>query len=117
VAYLGTHDNSTFVGFLNTLPREKRERVATLLKGDPADDAGLCRLAIGALLECAAERVVLQVQDLLCEGDESRMNVPGISGHGNWMYRITEEKLTALERSADLWQTLLKKYNRLELPL
>ena len=117
VAYLGTHDNSTFVGFLGSLSQEKRERVAELLGGDPADNARLCRLAISALLECPAERAVLQVQDLLCEGDESRMNVPGISGHGNWMYRITEEKLTALEQSASQWQTLLKKYNRLELPL
>lgn len=117
VAYLGTHDNSTFVGFLNTLSQETRSSVAALLDSDPGNNTQLCQAAIGSLLECAADRVVLQVQDLLCEGDESRMNVPGISGHGNWMYRITEEKLTALEHSATQWQTLLKKYNRLELPL
>jgi len=112
VAYLGTHDISTFRGFLDSLSAETLRSVAGLLGGKPEDKEALCRLAIAQLLKSPAERVILQVQDLLYEGDESRMNIPGISGHGNWLYRITDEKLCLLESSAAQWQTLLSQCGR-----
>jgi len=113
VAYLGTHDNSTFRGFLDQLKAEDLSIVAGLL-GDEAcrDKEALCRAAISSLLASPAERTVFQVQDLLFEGNESRMNIPGISGHGNWLYRITDEKLCLLESSAAQWQTLLSQCGR-----
>lgn len=113
VAYLGTHDNSTFRGFLDGLEAESLALVAGLLgEKTCVDKTLLCRKAIASLLECPAERVVFQVQDLLLEDNKSRMNIPGISGHGNWLYRITEEKLAALERQAPAWRQLLKDHNR-----
>lgn len=117
VAYMGTHDNNTFVGYLDALKPEKLKKVASLLGTDETENKKeLCRLGIDSLFASRAERVVLQLQDLLFEGKESRMNVPGISGHGNWMYRITEEKLTfLLESAANEWKEKLTKYKRLEL--
>lgn len=115
VAYTGTHDNNTLVGYLQGLKPEKRARVATALglSGDE-DDKDMAFAGICSLLASPAERVVMQVQDLLYEGTESRMNVPGISGNGNWMYRITAQKLEALNKDAPAWRTLLEKYDRLE---
>lgn len=115
VAYLGTHDNSTFRGFLNGLKEDDLATVAGLLGDETCiDKETLCRKAINSLLDSAAERTVFQVQDLLLEGNESRMNIPGISGHGNWLYRITEEKLATLEADASIWRKLLSDHNRTE---
>ena len=115
VAYLGTHDNNTFVGYLNALNEEQLKKVATILGSDNTENkTELCKLGISSLLNSRAERVVFQVQDILYEGKESRMNVPGISGHGNWMYRLTAEKLSSLEKSIPEWKERLIKYNRLE---
>jgi 4-alpha-glucanotransferase len=115
VAYTGTHDNNTFLGFLDQCTPQKRAQAAALLGvSDPEDGKALVRAGICSLLASKAQRVVLPVQDLLAEGGESRMNVPGISGHGNWLYRMTTEKLHALEREAPVWCDLLKKYERWE---
>ena len=115
VAYLGTHDNSTFRGYLDGLKPERLATVAGLLGAEGCQDKeALCRAAIVALLDSAAERTVFQVQDLLLEDNKSRMNVPGISGHGNWLYRITEEKLATLQASAPAWRQLLQAHNRME---
>lgn len=116
VAYLGTHDNNTFIGYLNGIKEEKLKKVAALLGSDDTKNkTELCKRGINSLLGSKAERVVFQIQDILYEGRESRMNVPGISGHGNWMYRITEEKLVRLENSSPEWKETLKKYKRLEI--
>ena len=74
----------------------------------------IARAGMEALCASRAARVVIPAQDLLFEGGESRMNVPGISGQGNWHWRITREKLEKLEKLAPLWHQTLKKYDRLE---
>lgn len=115
VAYLGTHDNSTFRGFLDQVSEDDLPIVAKLLGDETClDKAELCKKAIASLLASPAERTVFQVQDLLLEDNKSRMNIPGISGHGNWLYRITEEKLAALEAAAPAWRQLLSNHNRTE---
>lgn len=115
VAYTGTHDNDTFVGYLSKISCEKRTRIAELLHLPPESTAEeLARAGMEDLCASRASRVVIPAQDLLLEGSESRMNVPGISGQGNWHYRITEEKLEKLEKLAPLWHQTLKKYDRLE---
>ncbi len=117
VAYLGTHDNSTFWGFLEQLEEKKLAFVAKSLgKENSTDPETLCHAAIEKLLACPAKWAVFQVQDLLLEGDESRMNIPGTSGYHNWTYRITEEKLAALEENALKFRQLITKYNRTEVP-
>ncbi len=115
VAYTGTHDNDTLLGYFTALEPKKRARVAALLGVSDAEDGkALVRSGICSLLASVAERVVIQAQDLLCEGSESRMNVPGISGNGNWMYRLSEEKLESLCDMADDIRVQLTKFDRLD---
>lgn len=113
VAYTGTHDNDTFLGYLESLDKKSLTRVKKIL-GAKKDDAPkkLLTLGIEALLASPAERVVIPVQDLLSEGSESRMNVPGISGGGNWHYRLTEERFKTLLADKERWKKLIKKYER-----
>jgi len=113
VAYLGTHDCDTFMGYLQGLDAETRQRAAALLGADMhIRDSALCQLAIRELLSCKARRVVLQAQDLLLEGAESRMNIPGTVSPQNWAWRLTEEKLALLEVTAGYWRRLLTVYGR-----
>ncbi len=113
VAYLGTHDCETLMGYLQDLDPETRQNVAALLEADPqSDNAVLCQLAFRDILACKAERVILQAQDLLLEGNESRMNIPGTVSLQNWAWRLTEEKLALLEATAGYWRKLLRVYAR-----
>ena len=113
VAYLGTHDNCPFCGFLEEMDDPSLAMVAKLLGQENSRDKQiLCQAAIEALLDCPAVRTVFQVQDLLFEGNQCRMNIPSTSGHSNWTYRLTEEKLAALEKDAGLWRQRIEKYDR-----
>ena len=115
VAYTGTHDNNTLLGYMDSVSEEHLQRISMMLDGKgTVDKQKLCELAIRALLASPAERTVIQAQDLLFEDGKSRMNVPGISGQGNWLYRITKENLTRLAGEASEWKQMLSAYGRLE---
>lgn len=113
VAYLGTHDCETLMGFWQSLNSETRQNIAARLGADSqATSPELCQLIIEDLLSSKARRVVLQGQDLLLEGNGSRMNIPGTISPKNWSWRLTEEKLALLEATAGYWKRLLIVYNR-----
>ena len=78
VAYLGTHDTSTLIGWCERsfgLPREEARALAE-------------RLAARTVKEVSGGGgvVMLQLQDVLGLGDEARMNVPGVA-EGNWSWQ------------------------------
>lgn len=45
-------------------------------------------------MSSVADLFVAQMQDWLALGGESRMNVPGVLGHGNWCWRMLPGALT-----------------------
>jgi 4-alpha-glucanotransferase len=94
VAYTGTHDNDTLVGWWTTLPAVKRRLVERALAragvDDPAREWGLIRL----LFSSRAMVAMTQVQDVLGLGGEARMNMPGTKG-GQWSWRLRPGQLTA----------------------
>lgn len=115
LVYTGTHDNDTFVGYLQALSPEKRTRVATLLQLPPdADVFALLDAARTSLCASRAERVIFPAQDLLGLGTECRMNIPGISGQGNWHWRLSQNDTENMQKLAPLWHQTLQKYDRLE---
>jgi 4-alpha-glucanotransferase len=92
VAYTGTHDNDTTVGWFwgdnqkhdrRRLVRAKRrllERVHT--RGEEVNWD-----LIGLVMNSSARGVVFPVQDLLGLGSDGRMNTPGRE-EGNWTWRL-----------------------------
>lgn len=88
VAYTGTHDNNTLLGFLWELDEDTRENVLDYL-GEPEDGFDA---TIRALMMSAAGTVIFPVQDLLGFGADTRINTPG-KADGNWRYRVTAEQL------------------------
>lgn len=104
VAYLGTHDNDTTRGWYHSLLNRKelsgpegddvREQLVRSREYAGVKDEETASLQLlHALFASPAKIVISTVPDLLNQGSESRMNVPGI-GRGNWTYRFVEGTLT-----------------------
>ncbi len=92
VAYTGTHDNDTVVGWYREgADEETRRRVDRLV------DAGVEDLhwrLIRPVWRSRARMTVAPVQDVLGLGNEARMNMPG-SSDGNWAWRLEAGALTS----------------------
>ncbi len=98
VAYTGTHDNDTVVGWWtntnSTLSADAVSRAhafcgAYLGIDDPKD---LHWAFIRSLLGSVANLAIIPLQDLFGLGAEARMNTPG-KGEGNWTWRFDREAL------------------------
>ncbi len=84
VAYTGTHDNDTTLGwFANATPEQRAEALAYL--GSDGDD--FAGDMIARLWDSDAAFVLAPMQDFLRLGSEARMNLPGRPG-GNWAWRL-----------------------------
>jgi 4-alpha-glucanotransferase len=90
VAYSGTHDNDTTLGWYRTLDAATRERVDAYL-GCRADD--MPQALVRAVQASVAGLAILPVADLLGLGAEARFNTPGTVG-GNWSWRLPAAALT-----------------------
>lgn len=97
VAYTGTHDNDTTVGWWNSTGA--RDSVRT--PEDVAKEHGFARAylnlddepihwaMIREVLASVANTAIVPAQDLLGLGNEARMNLPGTSS-GNWRWRMRQ---------------------------
>jgi 4-alpha-glucanotransferase len=100
VAYTGTHDNDTTIGWFNNTGNQtaetqneikaERKRVLAYTGTDGShiniDFMRLC-------LSSAANTAIIPMQDILGLGTEARMNTPG-KMQGNWEWRFTFDQLT-----------------------
>lgn len=90
VAYTGTHDNDTVVGWYQQIPGYEKARVADYLgHGVHEIHWDLIRLAY----QSVANLAIIPVQDFLGLGGEARMNTPGTAS-GNWAWRLEGHELT-----------------------
>lgn len=98
IAYTGTHDNNTLLGYVWEASPEERRRLFDYC-GYDSDDIHHCYDAIlRTLFASSAGLVVLPVQDLLLYGSDTRLNHPG-SCDGNWEYRLTKEQLNNIDKN------------------
>lgn len=86
VAYLGTHDNDTFMGYLKDINARNRLCEYLHLPLNVSDEI-ITRMAIENLISTNSNVCILTMQDILCEGSDCRINTPGTS-KGNWEYRL-----------------------------
>jgi 4-alpha-glucanotransferase len=100
VAYTGTHDNDTTVGWYAGLTDAARAEVqrALHLTAPPR----VPEFLIDAVYDSAAQLAIVPMQDLLALGADGRMNMPG-TVEGNWSWRFgwdhVDPTLVALSRS------------------
>jgi len=92
VAYTGTHDNDTTLGWFLSLDGESLRRVEHFLDLTPG--TAMPEALIRATLGSVARLAVVPVQDLLRLGSEGRLNTPG-TAVGNWSWKLPPGVLTA----------------------
>lgn len=86
VAYTGTHDNDTAVGWYASTEERARHHFRVYTGRDGRDVAwGLIREAWASVASLA----VAPMQDFLGLGSDARMNTPGVA-KGNWGWRLWE---------------------------
>ena len=90
VAYTGTHDNDTALGWLATAPETERKFALKYLNSDGSDFAWDL---IRAVWSSVAVYAVTPMQDALSLGTEARMNFPSRLG-GNWAWRMSEADMS-----------------------
>ncbi len=114
VAYTGTHDNNTILGWLWESDDAARRRITSYcgFEGDwgcGGPDAPLIKTIIRTLFESSAKLAIVPVQDLCGFGGDTRMNTPG-RADGNWSFRITAESLSQI--NTEYFRRLSNTYNR-----
>ncbi len=100
VAYAGTHDNNTIVGWFDEISPEDAAYAREYLRISACEEAHW--EVIRALHGSVADLVIVQAQDLLGLGAEARMNTPSTLGE-NWKWRanagvFTEELAEKLKK-------------------
>ena len=91
VAYTGTHDNDTTMGWWSTASDHERGFAMHYLACDGND---INWTMISALSASAAHIVIFPLQDIIGLGSEHRMNFPGTSD-GNWGWRFAWDQLNS----------------------
>ena len=93
VAYSGTHDNDTSMGWYQSLDEATQDHIRRYL-GISGDTIGWD--LIRAAIESSALLAVFPLQDLMSLGTEARLNTPGASV-GNWQWRYQAQQLDRLQ--------------------
>ncbi len=113
VAYTGTHDNDTTVGWFRKLPRRRGEDGLTprqrVLRYTGTDGRRIHRDLIRLLYASHADLVIVPMQDVLGLGSEARMNRPG-HPRGNWRWRVRDAQLDP--RTAEWLASLAETFER-----
>ena len=107
VAYTGTHDNDTIIGWFNTAPDEDVKKAREYLRiheGESVVKAMLC-----ALWGSVAELAIASMQDVLELDGNARMNTPSTLG-GNWQWRMKPD--TNLEETSCWLKHITELYRR-----
>ncbi|HEX9333469.1 MAG TPA: 4-alpha-glucanotransferase [Anaerolineales bacterium] len=90
VAYTGTHDNDTALGWFESAPEKERKFALRYLHSDGNDFAWDLIRGVWASVAVYA---ITPMQDVLSLGTEARMNFPSRLG-GNWDWRMEEEDIS-----------------------
>lgn len=93
VAYTGTHDNQTVVGWFRSLPEEDYRMAVRYLDLKREDENEINWKMIRTVLASVADTVIIPIQDYLGLDDAARINTPSKLG-GNWIWRMKKNALT-----------------------
>ena len=109
VAYSGTHDNNTSIGWYQALDGTTQDHVRRYL--------GVCGDEIEwdlirATIRSSALLAIFPLQDLMSLGSEARLNTPG-AAFGNWQWRYQAHQLDQLQSDSSAYlREYLSLYGR-----
>lgn len=110
VAYTGTHDNSTLLGYLLEADEWERHNMLVYACAERESVDLWCEHIIRCMLASPAGVVIFPIQDILAFGNDTRMNTPG-RAENNWAYRVTKAQLDSIDRGR--WKYFNSLYARL----
>ena len=90
LAYIGTHDNETAMGWLDSADEVTVKQVKSYFRLNSSE--GYAWGMIRSMMASSANTVIFQIQDFIGLGNEARINVPSTLGD-NWRWRIRGECL------------------------
>ena len=103
VAYTGTHDNNTVLGWLWEATEEQRTSALDYCGfegnnwGDGGYESKACFVWIKTLFASHSNLAIIPIQDICGFGGDTRINKPGIAD-GNWGFRITSEAINSINK-------------------
>ncbi len=98
IAYTGTHDNNTLLGYVWELDDARRKSMLEYCGYTSPDwDRGYDAV-LRTMFASHAGTLILPIQDLLGYGSDTRLNIPG-KADGNWQYRVTADQLNGIDRA------------------
>ena len=118
VAYTGTHDNDTTVGWFNSGAGKSSTRDVSQIKREhdfcmnylDSDGAEIHWDFVRAVWSSVANSAVVPMQDLLGLGNEARINLPG-STTGNWYWQCKDDDFS--DEIAERLRGLTEIYGRI----
>ena len=108
VAYSGTHDNDTVLGWLANATEAEKNNLRDCIGDFTAGHVAIAHLAFESPAICA----VIAAQDLLGLGSEARFNTPG-QAQGNWTWRMNDAHMQTLFAEAPKWRAMLQQSQRI----
>ncbi|MBE6683928.1 MAG: 4-alpha-glucanotransferase [Ruminococcaceae bacterium] len=115
IAYTGTHDNNTLLGWLWEASEEERAFALDYVGFDHGDwgkggyDAPACRKIIESVWRSTAVLAIIPFQDMCGFGSDARMNIPG-DDSGKWKFRTTFETISGID--ADYFRKINSVFRR-----
>lgn len=92
VAYTGTHDNETIIGWLDCITKEEKAMVREYLCDQKTAQKELNWPMIALVMRSRANLSVIPMQDYLGLDNRARINQPSTVGK-NWKWRVQKEQL------------------------
>ena len=93
VAYTGTHDNETIIGWFKSITKEEQDMAREYLCDDKSALKDLHWPMISMIMRSRANLCVIPMQDYLGLGNEARMNQPSTVGK-NWKWRAARSQFS-----------------------
>ena len=119
IAYTGTHDNETLVGYLSKMKKDDKKKFVDgikhsldlfKIKTTLNSDNEIANSIIELTLASKARSAIIPIQDILGLDNTARMNVPSKLNGVNWTFRITKKSIDSA--LINKYKKLIIKYKR-----
>ncbi|MBN9482568.1 MAG: hypothetical protein BGO70_18485 [Bacteroidetes bacterium 43-93] len=109
IAYTGTHDNNTTLGwFRNETTEEDKKRLASYA-GTEVNEHNVTDVLTKMVYGSVANTAIIPMQDILKLDEHARMNTPGTI-YNNWLWRMDEHAFDCAQ--IEQLKYLVEFYNR-----
>lgn len=110
IAYTGTHDNNTALGWYRQDEQKKQSRQLERYVGLPVTEENVHLILIRLAYASVAQTAILPIQDVLGLDEKARLNTPASSAN-NWTWRLLPDQITpTLEEQLRLWTEVYNRY-------